>query len=90
MRYLSNVVTENEVGFLNLLYIVATFLQGYLIFMGLVVLHEYGIGKTLATVFLTVIATMVIMFIALLIFDLSQQIYGFLYSLYYEISMRFF
>jgi hypothetical protein len=87
---LSNVVTENEVGFLNLLYIVATFLQGYLIFMGLVVLHEYGIGKTLLTFLFTIVATMVIMFIALLIFDLSQQIYGFLYSLYYEISMRFF
>ena len=57
--------------------------------MGLVVLHEYGIGKLLTFLF-TIVATMVIMFIALLIFDLSQQIYGFLYSLYYEISMRFF
>ena len=49
-----------------------------------------GIFKTFATIFATLLATCVIAFVALLIFDLSQQIYGFLHSLYQEIVTRFF
>ena len=33
---------------------------------------------------------LIIAFIALLIFDLAQQIYGFVYSLYKEITTRYF
>lgn len=86
---LSNVVTTDEAAFLGLLALIGSVCQYYMIFMGLVVIHEYGILKTVATILLTIIATLVMMFIALLIFDLSQQIYGFLYSLYYEITTRF-
>ena len=64
--------------------------MAYMVFMGLVVIHEYGVGKAITTVILTVIATAVILFIALLIFDLSSQIYGFVYSLYKEIVSRYF
>lgn len=86
---LSNVVTTDEAAFLGLLSLLGSVGRYFMVFMGLIVIHEYGIIKTIATVFLTVIATLVMLFIALLIFDLSQQIYGFLYSLYYEITTRF-
>ena len=86
----SNFVTEDEAMLITLLYIIGYALMAYMIFMGLICLHEYGIFKTLATIFVTLIATCVIAFVALLIFDLSQQIYGFLYSLYNEIVTRFF
>jgi hypothetical protein len=86
----SNFVTEDEAMLVTLVYIIGYALMAYMIFMGLVCLHEYGIVKTFATVFVTLIATCVLAFVALLIFDLSQQIYGFLYSLYNEIVTRFF
>lgn len=86
----SNFVTEDEAMLVTLVYIIGYALMAYMIFMGLVCLHEYGIVKTLATVVVTLVATCVIAFIALLIFDLSQQIYGFLHSLYNEIVTRFF
>lgn len=86
----SNFVTEDEAMLVNLVYIIGYALMAYMIFMGLICLHEYGILKTFATVLLTILATCVIAFVALLIFDLSQQIYGFLYSLYKEIVTRFF
>lgn len=86
----SNFVTEDEAMLVTLVYIIGYALMAYMIFMGLICLHEYGIVKTFATVFVTLIATCVIAFVALLIFDLSQQIYGFLYSLYNEIVTRFF
>lgn len=86
----SNFVTEDEALLVTLLYIIGYFLMAYMIFMGLICLHEYGIIKTFATIFATIIATCIIAFVALLIFDLSQQIYGFVYSLYKEIVTRFF
>ncbi len=86
----SNFVTEDEALLVTLLYIIGYFLMAYMIFMGLICLHEYGILKTFATIFATVIATCIIAFVALLIFDLSQQIYGFVYSLYKEIVTRYF
>lgn len=86
----SRFVTEDEAMLITLIYIIGYALMAYMIFMGLICLHEYGIIKTFATVILTLLATCVIAFVALLIFDLSQQIYGFLYSLYKEIVTRFF
>ncbi len=86
----SNFVTEDEAMLVNLVYIIGYALMVYMIFMGLICLHEYGIFKTFATIFLTAVATCVIAFVALLVFDLSQQIYGFLYSLYKEIVTRYF
>ncbi len=87
---LSNILTVDEVQFITLLNILAYVLMGYMIFMGMIVIHEYGVFQTLLTVILTLLATCVILFIALLIFDLTQQIYGFFYSLYKEIVSRFF
>mgnify|MGYP003291008235 CR=1 FL=1 len=87
---LSNVLTLDEANFILLIDILAWVLTGYMAFMGLVVIHEYGIGKTLWSVLLTVVAMLIIAFIALLIFDLAQQIYGFIYSLFKEITTRYF
>lgn len=87
---LSNVLTLEEAKFILLIDILAWVLTGYMAFMGLVVIHEYGIAKTLWSIILTVVAILIIAFIALLIFDLAQQIYGFIYSLFKEISIRYF
>ena len=87
---LSNVLTYEESKFILLIDILAWVLTGYMAFMGLVVIHEYGIGKTLWSVILTIVAILIIAFIALLIFDLAQQIYGFIYSLFKEIAVRYF
>lgn len=87
---LSNVLTSSEVQIITLLNFLGYFLMGYMIFMGLISIHEYGVAKALLTIVLTIIATAVILFIALLIFDLASQIYGFFYSLYKEIVSRYF
>ena len=87
---LSNVLTVDEVQMITMIRIIGYVLCGYMIFMGLVVIHEYGVFKSILTIILTIVATAVILFIALLIFDLASQIYGFFYSLYKEIVSRFF
>ena len=87
---LSNVLTLDEAQFITLLNIIGWVLTGFMVFMGLVVIHEYGMGKTLWSIILTILAALIIAFIALLIFDLAQQIYGLVYSLYKEITTRYF
>jgi hypothetical protein len=86
---LSNILTVDEADMIVLFTVLGFALTVYMIFMGLVVLQEYGVAKAVLTVILTIVATAVILFIALLVFDLSQQIYGFFYSLYKEIVSRF-
>ena len=87
---LSNVMTLDEAQFITLINIIGWVLTGIMAFMGLVVIHEYGVGKTIWSIILTIVATLIIAFIALLVFDLVQQMYGFVYSLYKEITTRYF
>lgn len=86
---LSNFLTTDESQFLTLIKIIAIVLLCLMAFMGFVVIHEYGVFKTIGSIILTALALCIIVFIALLIFDLSQQIYGFIYSVYKEIATRF-
>lgn len=85
---LSNFLTADEAQFITLINIVAIALLVFMGFMGFVVTHEYGIFKTIGSIILTAAALCIILFIALLVFDLSQQVYGFIYSLYKEIATR--
>lgn len=86
---LSNVLTSDEAQFITILNIIGWVLTFFMAFMGLVVIHEYGMGKTIWSLILTALATLIIAFLALLVFDLAQQIYGFVYSLYKEITTRY-
>lgn len=85
---LSNFLTADEAQFITLINIVAIVFLIFMAFMGFVVTHEYGIFKTIGSIILTALALCIILFIALLLFDISQQIYGFVYSLYKEIATR--
>lgn len=86
---LSNFVTEDEAQFILILNIIAWALTAYMALTGLIGIHEYGLGKMLWSVVATVIATAIIVFIALLLFNLAEQIYAFFYSLYEEIATRY-
>lgn len=85
----SQFVTTDEVLFLTIIDIVGYVGTGYMLFMGLVVIHEYGVFKTIISVLGTVVAILIILFLALLIFDLANQVFGFISSLYKEIMIRF-
>ena len=85
----SNFVTEDEAQFVLIINIIAWTLTGYMALTGLIGIHEYGLGKVLASVFATVVAAAIIAFIALLLFNLAEQIYSFFYSLYDELVTRY-
>ena len=85
---LSNVLATEEVMIYRLIIGIGWFLTGYLFFFVIISIHEYGLGQCLLTILFTLVAALIILFVGILVFDLFQKIYGFLYQIYQEITMR--
>ncbi len=86
---LSNFITEDEAQFILLLNIVGWVLTAYMAVTGLISIHEYGLGKVIFSILLTALAAIVIAFVVLLLFDLVQQMYGFVHTIYDEFTTRY-
>ncbi|MBO5248963.1 MAG: YIP1 family protein [Clostridia bacterium] len=62
---------------------------GYLyIFLSMIIVHQYSVGKGLGTAVLTIIGMAIIAFVAILIFFLVQQVSGFFVEIGTEIIFR--
>lgn len=85
---LSNVMATEEIMIYRLIISIGVFLMCYLFFFGIISIHEYGLGQCLLTILFTIVAAMIILFVGILVFDLFQKVYGFVYQIYQEITMR--
>lgn len=85
---LSNVLTMEEMAFYNLVMYMAYIATGFMLFMGILNIHHYGLFKTILAFIATLVSMSVMMFIGLLFFDLIQQFISFIISIYEEISLR--
>ena len=72
----------------TLVNIIGIVLLLYMFFFGIIGIHEYGLVQCLLTILFTVVAVLIVLFACLLFFDLFQRMYGFLYTLYREITLR--
>ena len=61
-----------------------------LVVIGMAVVHDYSVFKTILVVVLTIVGIAVILFIALLAGNLVQEIYKYFYNIYEEIAFRFY
>jgi hypothetical protein len=86
---LSNFLTLEEMAFYDLLMYIAYILTGWMLFMGILNIHEYGLFKTILTFLATFISIGVMIFVGLLFFDLIQQIIAFIASIIDEINLRY-
>ena len=60
----------------------------FMLLTGVMTIHNFTLGKTIITIFLTLVALLIIIFVILLFFDLISQVYNFLYSIYQELIYR--
>ena len=84
----SNVITMQEVGFFHLLIGFAITWFVMLVFVGLIIVHNYTVAKAIVTAVFTFIALLIILFLITLFLTLIQQLFIFVYSIYREVTFR--
>lgn len=85
---LSWFIAADEEGIYSLLLNISIILFAVLLLIGIMVIHNFGFGKTLFTIFLTFVALLIILFIIMLLVSLVNQVYLFLRSVYTELVLR--
>ncbi len=86
---LSNFFTLEEMAFYHLFMYVAYIATGWMLFMGILNIHEYGLFKTILALIATAISIAVMMFVGLLFFDLIQQFIAFIVAVVEEFNLRY-
>lgn len=84
----SNGLTLDEQAFITLFQIVRTVWFGAYLFVAVMIVQQYTFLKTVGSLCLTVAGMAVILFLAVLVFSLFQQLYIFLGTIYNELSFR--
>ena len=85
---LTNVMTTGEGGIVNLITSIGWVWVVILLFFGMVVTHDYSIGKNVITTIGTIVAMAVIMFIVILFSSLVVKMVTFVISIATEIGNR--
>ncbi len=85
---LTNVLTADEMAVATLLTAISFIWAGLLLFLGMSVTHDYSMGKNMITVIGTLLAMVVIMFVAVLFGTLIGKMISFVSALSVEISYR--
>ncbi len=86
---LSNFLTLEEMAFYHLLMYIAYLGTAWMLFMGILNIHEYGLFKTILAFLATAVSISVMMFVGLLFFDLIQQFIAFIVSVVEEFNLRY-
>ena len=84
----SQFVAENEVSFYGMIIGIGVAYAVLLALAGIMTVHNYTLGKTLITVFLTFVAMLIIIFLIMLFYSLIQQLVMFISSIYTELIFR--
>ena len=88
MTFISRMLTMEEAAFYYLATSIAIVWTGYLLFVGIMTVHQYTATKTVITLVMTVIAMGIVVFIGTLIFSMASQIFYFFYNIYRELIFR--
>ena len=85
---LTNVLTATEGSMINLLVTIGYVWVAFLLFFGMLVTHDYALGKNVLITICTIVAMAVIMFVAILFSSLVIKMVTFIIAIITEIANR--
>lgn len=88
MILVSNMLTYEEGSFYSVFLSISVVWCVFLVFVGLMEIHDYGPGKTFIFLIVTVVGACVILFLMLVFFSLLSDAVAFFVSFYREIVFR--
>ena len=88
MILISNMLTFEEGSLYTVMLSISVVWCAFLVFVGLMEIHDYGPGKTFIFLIVTIVGAAVIIFLILVFFSLLSDAVGFFVSLYREASYR--
>ncbi len=88
MIILSNGLTYEEGSFYSVMLSISVIWCLFLVFVGLMEVHDYSPGKTLIFIIVTVVGALVIIFLVLTFFSLLSDALSYFISMYREIVYR--
>ena len=86
--FISHMISFDEASYYTVLMSASVIWSLFLVFVGLMQVHDYGPGKTIIFVIATIFGALVILFLALVFFSLLSDALGYFVSLYREIVFR--
>ena len=86
--FVSNIIAADEAAFYTVLMSFSNAWCIFLIFVGLMQVHDYSPGKTLIFLVVTVVGALIIIFLLLVFFSLLGDAASYFISLYREIAFR--
>ncbi len=84
----SQFIADDEQAFYTLILVIGIAYGVIMILIGIMQVHNYTLGKTLLTLFLTVLAMLIIIFLLLLLSNLLGMVVNFCKSVYTELIFR--
>lgn len=85
---LSNIVTAEEAQIISLIVSIGFIWSGMLLFFGMMVTHDYSLGKNILTTLGTIGGMVIIMFVAVLFTSLLSKMISFVSSIIVELNYR--
>ena len=86
--FLSNFIIKEETPILYAVVAFGWVWFGFMMISGLCTIHEYGLFKNIVTLFATVVAAVIILFLLVLFISLVEQMIGFFTTFFGEIMRR--
>ena len=88
MILVSNILTFEEGSFYSVFLSLSVIWTAFLVFIGLMQIHDYGPGKTFIFILVTIVGACVIIFLLLTFFSLLSDAASYFISMYREIVFR--
>ena len=86
--FISNFIVEDEKIWMTAIYYLGLVWSVVLMIQAMKAAHQYSFKKTIVSMIFTIVAMLLMLFLAILLLSLFQQVYVFGYSIYTEIAYR--